>query len=348
MLGGSTADRFEKRTILVVTQIAQIALALTMGFLVLTNQVQIWMVVVVAALLGVVNAFEMPAASALVPELVEPEQLGDAMAVDRSSFHTTRLIGPALAGFVIGRWGAAIAYFVNALSFVGLMVALRSLPKRPAGTVVEEEARTTGFKDGLRYIKGDAPTFAMMLMMGLMTLVPSPLLMVLMPLYARTHFHLGAGGMGMMMSVNAAGALLGSIWLLGIKPEDRVNRLGWLSLGVAIGLFLLGKLDAVVPAAVALFGMSLCMASTFGLVNTIIQQRTPGYLRGRVSATTGMIFFGCQPFSALLVSRFADVVGLPQAFMIAGPVYLIGAALVLGGPGRKSATPPASPEPAAG
>jgi hypothetical protein len=98
---------------------------------------------------------------------------------------------------------------------------------------------------------------------------------------------------------------------------------------VAAGLFLLGVLPSVPAAAAALFGMSICMASTFGLVNTIIQQRAPSVLRGRISATTGMIFFGCQPFSALIVSRFADVVGLPQTFMIAGPLYLVGAALVL-------------------
>ncbi|MDB5099706.1 MAG: transporter, partial [Cyanobacteria bacterium RYN_339] len=225
MYGGSIADRFDKRNILLITQVAQILLAATMGVLVYTQTVQIWHVVLVAACLGTVNAFEMPAVSALVPELVSREEIGDAMAVDRSSFHTTRLVGPAIAGFVIGQFGAAVAFFANALSFIPLMLALRTISPRAVGNEEEEAARQTGFMDGVAYVKSDAPTVAMISMMALMTCFPAPVLMVLLPLYSRTELHLGATGMGLMMSVNAAGALLGSVWLLGVAPEKRFARL---------------------------------------------------------------------------------------------------------------------------
>jgi MFS family permease len=335
MYGGSVADRFEKRNILLVTQVAQILLAATMGVLVYTGLVQIWMVIVIAGLLGVVNAFEMPAASALVPELVTKQELGDAMAVDRSTFHATRLIGPALAGLVIGAWGAAVAYFANAFSFIALMIALRTLPPRERGNEEEEEARSTGFMDAVQYTRNDPPTFAMMAMMALMTLIPMPVLMVLVPLYARTQLNLGASGMGFMMSINALGSLVGSIWLLGVLPSQRIGRLAVISVGVALGLAGLATFKILAAAAACLFCMSICLASTFGLVNTIIQERAPNHLRGRISALTGMMFWGLQPFTSLLITGFSDAVGMTRAFLIGAPIYAAVALVVLAGPGRK-------------
>src|SRR3989449_9224406 len=148
MIGGSVADRFDKRKILIATQIAQIALAIGLGWLVLSGRIQIWHIIFFAALLGISIAFEMPAISALVPELVKREQIASAVALDRSVFHGSRLIGPSLAGLCVAWWGAASAFFANALSFVALIVALMSLPKRPVGTAEEEEQRRSGFVEG--------------------------------------------------------------------------------------------------------------------------------------------------------------------------------------------------------
>lgn len=329
-VGGSTADRFSKRNILMATQIAQILLAATMGVLVMTHLVQIWMVMVIAALLGVVNAFEMPAASSLVPELVDDkEEIQDAMAVDRSSFHTTRLVGPSLAGFVIGLWGAAIAYFANAFSFVALMLALRSLPEREPDEG-EEEGSSRSFMEGVTYVKRDPLTLAMIALLGLLTLVPIPVLMILLPLYARTQLNLGATGMGTLMSINAAGSLVGSFWLLTVSREQRLSRLAMLAVGIAAGLMGLAAFHQMWAAAGFLFVMSFCMASTFGLANTTIQERAPNQLRGRISALSSMTFFGLQPFAGLALSSFSDLVGMDRAFTIAAPLFAVGAFFVLG------------------
>jgi MFS family permease len=343
MVGGSAADRLDKRRIILVCQVAQIGLASTMGVLIYTHTVQIWHVVVVAALLGTVNAFEMPAVSSLVPELVAKEELADAMAVDRSSFHFTRLVGPAAAGLVIGAWGAAVAFFFNALSFLPLMIALLTLGPRTRGTEEEEAQRSTGMKDGIAFVRRDPPTFAMISLMALMTFFPAPVLMVLLPLYSRTQLHLDATGMGLMMSVNAMGALLGSILLLGVAPEKRLGRLSLASVGVALALMGLSSFTQVWAAAGFLFLMSICLASKFGLVNTIIQERAPDHLRGRVSALSGLAFFGLQPFAALALSSFADAVGLTRAFLIGAPIYAVAALIVLAGPARKGI--PATIEP---
>src|SRR5436309_8277176 len=131
---GSLADRLDKRKILVATQIAQIIFAIALGFLVLSGRIQIWHIIFFALLLGISFAYEMQPISARVPELVKHDEIGAAVALDRSVFHGSRLIGPSLAGFFIGWWGAASAFFTNAFSFVALIVALISLPKWPVGT----------------------------------------------------------------------------------------------------------------------------------------------------------------------------------------------------------------------
>src|ERR1044071_8316895 len=150
MVGGSEADKYDKRKILLITQYVQITLALAIGYLVWKNQIAIWHILTFAAILGVSNSFEMPTLSALVPELVEKEQIPSAIAIDRSVFHGSRVFGPTIGGILISLWGTASAFFANALSFAALIIALFSLPPRSKGSAEEEEKRTSGLKDGFR------------------------------------------------------------------------------------------------------------------------------------------------------------------------------------------------------
>src|SRR5438876_8616672 len=217
--GGSAADRLDKRKILIATQIAQIAFALGLGWLVLTNRIQIWHVIIFAGLLGISIAFEMPAISALVPELVKRDEIAAAVALDRSVFHGSRLIGPSLAGFFVAWWGAAAAFFANALSFVALIVALISLPKRPIGTPEEEEQRRSGILEGFRYVRSNRIIVALIALIALNTIFVFPAISVMLPLYVRNILHLGARSMGGLMAISGSGAFLGSIGLLSVARE---------------------------------------------------------------------------------------------------------------------------------
>src|SRR5262249_24368776 len=147
--------RLDKRKILIATQIAQILFAFGLGWLILVHRIQIWHIIFFPALLGVTIAYEMPAISELVPELVKRDEIAAAVALDRAVFHGSRLLGPSLAGLFVGWWGAASAFFANAISFVGLIVALISLPKRPIGTAEEEEQRRSGFIEAFRYVRSN-------------------------------------------------------------------------------------------------------------------------------------------------------------------------------------------------
>src|SRR5438477_12234578 len=164
MVGGSAADRFDKRKILLATQYVQIGTAVSIGLLIWSGKIAIWQVFVFAAIQGVSNSFEMPTLSALVPELVKREEIQGAISLDRSVFHGSRMIGFSLAGILIKAWGMASAFFANAVSFVALIVAIIALPPRARGTAQAEEKRTSGIKDGFRYIANDRPSLAMLVL----------------------------------------------------------------------------------------------------------------------------------------------------------------------------------------
>src|SRR5947199_1448090 len=160
MLGGSAADKFDKRKILLITQYVQIGIAVSIGLLLWSGKIAIWQIFIFAAILGISNSFEMPTLSALVPELVKREEIQSAISIDRSSFQGSRMVGFSLSGILISAWGMASAFFANALSFVALIVAILSLPPRLRVTAQEVEKRASGIKEGFRYIAKDKPSLA--------------------------------------------------------------------------------------------------------------------------------------------------------------------------------------------
>ena len=154
LIGGNVADRFDKRRILYRRAHGADSIGVAiLGWLVAIQTIQIWHIFVAATILGVAAAFEVPATAAFVPELVPREHIGTAIALDRSSFHFTRLLGPALGGWLIGRFGTASAYFLNALSFFALIAALLTIGPRTVGTAAEEEQRGGGIGPGLAFVK---------------------------------------------------------------------------------------------------------------------------------------------------------------------------------------------------
>ena len=225
MFGGSVADQFDKRRILIWTQVVQIALALVVGFLIFTGRIQIWHIIAVAGLLGIAFAFEYPALSALVPELVARDEIAGAVALDRAVFHCARLVGPSVGGVIVAAWGAAMAFFVNAFSFIAFIIALISLPRRPAGSQEEEAQRASGIKDGFRYIRADKPSLAMVGMIATMTIFIFPTVSVMMPLYVRDVLHFGPNLLGYLMAASGVGSVFGAITLVSIAPP---RRLGWM------------------------------------------------------------------------------------------------------------------------
>ena len=335
MHGGTVADRFDKRKIIIGAQLVQIVLAVLVGWLVATGRIQIWHIFAATALLGITGAFEMPATSALVPELVTREEIATAMAVDRSIFHGSRMIGFGLAGYVIGRFGNASAFFINAASFVTSIAAIASVAPRARGTVEEEKQRASGMKAGVDYVRRDKPTMAMLGLMASSSLFVFPFMSVMLPLFARKTLGLDERLTSYLMAFSGIGAVAASF---GIVAVARPRRMLFLTLGTADVVFALAGLGlshTFVQAAAALGALGVGTAFNFGVANTTVQERAPGTLRGRVSALAMLSFIGVMPFASLGVTAFADRIGFRTAIVCGAVGYGAAALFALASAGRR-------------
>jgi MFS family permease len=342
MYGGKCADRYDKRKILIATQIVQIISATSLGWLVASHQIQIWHILVCSFFCGIAAAFEMPASAALVPELVGVDKIAVATAIDRSVFHGTRFIGPAVAGILIGACGEAAAFYANAASFLALIAALCTLHPRPAASAHEEEQRRGSIKDGLRYVRSDQPTLAMIGLVVATVFFVFPVMGVMLPLYSKDILGLDVGKAGLLMGLAAIGALTGSISLLSIPRHRRrkIMMLGAIAgsaalCGLAVAHQFLFAVGSVIMLAVGI-------STLFGLANTVVQERAPGPMRGRVSAIFGLSFFGLMPFAALGITSVADQIGLRHAMFVSSFSYLALALYVLAGHGKQLDEVPAA------
>jgi MFS family permease len=347
MVGGSAADRFDKRKILLATQFVQIALAISIGFLIMSGKLEIWHILAFAVALGISNSFEMPTLNALVPELVTRDEIQSAIAVDRAVFHGSRVVGPSLAGIFISVWGAASAFFFNAISFVALIIALLTIPPRPRGTVEEEEKRASGIKEGFRYVAKDKPSLAMIGLIAATTVFIFPIITVMMPLYVRLVLGLGADRLGFLMGSSAVGSVIGAIFLISIPRQKRVPIM-MVNVGiVAVAIFSLSRAPSFYLATALLIFNSLGLAMNFGLANTIVQERAPDYLRGRVSAVFMLSFVGLMPVAGLGITSLSDLIGMRTALAIAAGCYAVIALIVLGRVRRQCAQPAVAETPSA-
>src|ERR1700758_2720202 len=343
MVGGAAADRFDKRKILLVTQFVQIGIACGIGFLVMTGkitgQIGIWYILAFAVVLGISNSFEMPAQSALVPELVGRSQIQNGIAIDRSVFHGSRVLGPTIGGYLVNWLGTASAFFANAVSFVALIVAILSLPPRPKGTAEEEEKRASGTKDGFRFVAKDTPSLAMVTLIATQSLCIFPIITVMMPLYVRLVLHRGADGLGTIMGASAIGSFVGSIFLMGLPRDKRVPLMMVNTLAISCVVIGLSFAPSFYVAMGLLIVNSLALAMNFALCSTIVQERAPDYLRGRVSGVFMLSFVGIMPFAGLGVTELSDVIGMPTALVIASISYGVITLLILARVRKQCAEP---------
>src|SRR5881227_317962 len=347
MAGGSAADRFDKRKILLATQYVQIALAISIGFLIMSGKIQIWHILAFAGVLGISNSFEMPTLNALVPELVTRDEIQSAIAVDRTVFHGSRMVGFSLSGMLISAFGMASAFFANSLSFIALIIALFAIPQRVRGTAEEEERRASGIKEGFRYVAKDKPSLAMIGLIAATTVFIFPIITVMMPLYVRLVLGLGADRLGFLMGASAVGSVIGAIFLISIPRRKRVPFM-MVNVGiVACAIFSLSRAPNFYLATALLIFNSLGLAMNFGLANTIVQERAPDYLRGRVSAVFMLSFVGLMPVAGLGITGLSDLIGMRTALAIAAVCYAAIALTVLARVRRKCAEPAVTETPSA-
>jgi len=323
-LGGTVADRMNRHRVVIATQTASMILALILAALTLTHTVKVWHIFVLAALLGVVNAFDIPGRQSFLVDMVGRDDLMNAIALNSSMFNGARVIGPAIAGILVAKIGEGWCFFVNGVSYIAVIIGLLLMsvvcPRRS-----KSDSPLEDIIEGFRWVSHTGPIRALLLLLGVVSLVGMPYT-VLMPIFADRILHGGAKGLGILMGFTGVGALFGALTLAmrsGVKGLGRLVSICCAGFGISLIAFSFSKffwLSAVLLIPVGFFIM-LQMACS----NTLIQAMVPDALRGRVMALYSMMFMGMAPFGALLGGALADRLGAPITVATGGAASIAAA-----------------------
>jgi MFS family permease len=325
-LGGIVADRRNRQRVVIGTQTASMILAFILAVLTLTGKVQVWHIFVLAAMLGVVNAFDIPGRQAFLVDMVGKEDLMNAIALNSSMFNGARIIGPAIAGVLVAKIGEGWCFFSNGISYIAVIIGLFLMRVSPP-TYRGKASPLAHIIEGFRFVRHTAPIRAILLLLGLVSLVAMPYT-VLMPIFADRILHGGARALGILMGATGVGALLGALTL---ATKTDVRGLGrWVAYscaGFGVSLILFAFCRNLWLSASLLLPVGFCMMLQMSSSNTLIQTMVPDHLRGRVMAVYSMMFMGMAPFGAFFAGALADRLGAPLTVTMGAVAGIGGAAL---------------------
>lgn len=327
--GGTTADRHNRQRVVIATQTASMILALILAGLTLSGKVQVWHIFVLAGLLGVVNAFDIPARQAFLVEMVGKEDLMNAIALNSSMFNGARIVGPAIAGILVATIGEGWCFFANGLSYIAVIIGLLMMRVTAPRKLAGDGSQLQHIIEGFRFAMSTGPIRALLLLLGLVSLVGMPYT-VLMPVFADKVLHGGARGLGILMGATGVGALLGALTLASRSGLSGLGR--WIALscgGFGFFLVVFSFSRHFWLSATMLVPVGFCMMLEMSASNTLIQAMVPDELRGRVMAMYSMMFMGMAPFGALMGGALADRLGAPITVAMGG-VACIGGAILFG------------------
>lgn len=326
-VGGIVADRFNRQRVVIGTQISSMILALVFATLTLTHLIRVWHIFVLAALLGVVNAFDIPARQSFLVDMVGKEDLMNAIALNSSMFNGARIIGPAIAGILVARIGEGWCFLANSLSYLAVITGLLLMRIARPASLAPHGPAWAHLIEGYRFARHTAPIRALLLLLGLVSLVAMPYT-VLMPVFADQILHGGARGLGILMGATGVGAMLGALTLAtrsGVLGLGRWVAFSCGGFGLCLVLFSLSRYFWL--SAALLLPVGFCMMLGMSSSNTLIQAMVPDHLRGRVMAMYTMMFMGMAPFGSLFAGALAEHLGASLTVSV-GAVACIGAAIL--------------------
>jgi MFS family permease len=328
LLGGVVSDRYNRFRVLLGTQVASMIQASILAVLILAGHYAVWEILSLSVMLGIINAFDVPARQSLVYEMIDDKKdLPNALALNSSMVNLSRLIGPAIAGFVLEKFGDGTCFLLNALSFMAVIGSLL-LMKLPEYIKQVHNKNVLGeLREGMVYLKQTPSIAFVIVMLGLISLFVLPF-STLLPVYAKDIFKGTASTFGIIDSVIGLGAFSGAIFLASLKPGSNLKKiLAINTLVFGAGLILFSHEGnyplALVFATVAGFGMM----SQITVSNTLIQTTVEPNMRGRVISFYAMAFFGMQPLGGLLIGSLSKLIGTPDTMLAEGIFALLIGAL---------------------
>ncbi|MBQ4334119.1 MAG: MFS transporter [Myxococcaceae bacterium] len=328
--GGVLADRLSRRRLLILTAAILGALTLALGVLTLASAVSIALLFAFALAMGVTSGVDNPTRQAFVVELVGKTDLANAIAINSSIVNMARVVGPALAGFLVASVGEGWCFLLNGLSYFAVFFALTRIRVDESPRLGCHE-RDGGFKalrqmrDGFAFVGRSLPMRALLLLVGLISLVGMPYV-VLMPIFADQILGTGSGALGLLLGANGVGALMSALVLAMRSNPCGLER--WvaraaLSFGVLLALFAIS--ESLWISLLLLPGIGASAVMQMASTNTLLQTLTTDEMRGRVMSAYSIMFFGMAPLGSLFAGSVADIIGAPNTVLAGALISLAGA-----------------------
>jgi MFS family permease len=326
--GGVIADKFDRKQILIITQFLSMLQALVVTALAITGAIRPWHIIILSALLGTINGFDMPTRQAFVYDLVDNlDNLPNAIALNSLVFNGARLIGPTIAGLLIAFAGEGVCFLINAVSFIPVIVAFLAMKIKPLEIPRHNGSLLTGLKDGIGYAFGFVPIKVILILLVFIGLVIMPYAVIL-PVFARDILAGDSKTYGFLMAASGIGAIIGALFLASQKNVARLNKVilsSMCTFAVGIIVFSLSRTLWFSMIMMTLIGFGL-MALVVSL-NTLLQTIVDDSKRGRVMSLYSMSFLGMAPFGSLLAGTAAHSIGAPLTVRLCGALCLLAAVL---------------------
>ena len=323
-LGGLIADRYSRRWVVTVTQTVSMLLAFVLAALMLAGHVRLWEILVLAGLQGIISAVDVPARQALVSEIVESDNLLNAVALNSSIFSNASAVAPVVAGFLVAAIGEGWCFAINGLTYlavIGGVLLMRFEEQRQIGA---KQSALSSIREGFHFIHDTAPIRRIMALLAAVSLLGAPFT-VLMPIIGDKILHAGPRGLGFLMSANGVGSLIGSLLLASRRVLTGLGR--WIvfsSAGFGLSLVLFSFSRSFLLSLLILVPAGFSLFYEITASNTLVQAMSPQAMRGRAIGVLSMLILGVAPFGALLAGFLAERLGAVLTVAAGGLACVIG------------------------
>lgn len=326
LFGGVVADHYNRHRIILITQTLSMIQAFLLAGLVLSGKIQVWEIFVLAFFLGSISAFDLPARQSFFIEMVGKEDLPNAIALNSSAVNGARLMGPVIAGILVGYAGEGVCFFINGLSFlavIGGVLLMRVPPYTPKKMTL---SIFDYLKEGIVYGLQAGIVRRTLLFLSLLSLVALPY-SILMPIFSKTILHGGPGTFGFLMGGAGLGALLGTLTLARRESSDFERTIFTVAIGSGLSFIIFSFSKVILFSFLVLIAMGFCLMSHLTATNTLLQSVVPDRLRGRLMSFYGFVLLGIAPFGSLMAGFFAEKIGAPLTLFSSGILVIGGAFL---------------------
>ena len=330
LLGGVAADRFPKRNLIMVTQALSMLPAIAIGALTQMGIIKVWEVIALVFCLGMVNSFDVPARQSYFAELVDKEHLVSAIALNSAAVNGARIIGPVIAGLVIAYASLSACFYLNAASFLAVILALARIKSKGAPKPKSDSSIKKDLMEGMGFVKSNPFVFAVFVIIGAFSLFAIPFINLL-PVFAVEVFGRGPQGLGFLAGATGLGAFTGAITLAygGASGGRRTRRMrtGSVLLPISLIAFAASRNFYLSMAILAVAGWSLI--SFLSLANSSVQLETTDALRGRVMSVYTIVFLGFAPIGNLILGTASEMAGTAKTLAVSSALCLV-VALIFG------------------